>query len=86
MALTFAAFPRRIALAALSAALAALVWGDSGGAQVLTPDPAAADAAPNGGVYVSDSAVAVDKMALAARLEKLKEWSKSCLLYTSRCV
>ena len=38
-------------------------------------------AAPGGGVYVQDSAVAMDRIALAQRLENLKEWNKSADIY-----
>src|SRR5579859_5252896 len=33
------------------------------------------------GVYVRDSATAVEKLALAQKMEKLKEWAKSADLY-----
>lgn len=36
---------------------------------------------PLGGVYVHDSAIALDKMALAQRLERLQEWTKSSEIY-----
>jgi outer membrane protein assembly factor BamB len=42
-----------------------------------TPD----DAAPSSSVYVQDSAIALDRMALAQRMEGLKEWGKSAEIY-----
>src|SRR6476469_38256 len=36
---------------------------------------------PTQGVYVRDSAVAVEKFALAERMERLKEWAKSADVY-----
>src|SRR3954466_7454783 len=33
------------------------------------------------GVYVRDSAVAIEKLALAERMERLKEWDKSADVY-----
>src|SRR5262245_38266006 len=33
------------------------------------------------GVYVRDSAIAVEKLALAERMERLKEWDKSADVY-----
>src|SRR5438094_3248731 len=36
---------------------------------------------PKTGVYVRDSAVAIEKLALAERMERLKEWDKSADVY-----
>src|SRR3954469_21250217 len=38
-------------------------------------------AAPKQSVYVRDSAVAAEKLALAQRMERLKEWNKSADVY-----
>ena len=52
----------------------------AGGANVqIAPTPD--DAAPVSGVYVQDSAIALDRMALAQRMEGLKEWGKSAEIY-----
>jgi outer membrane protein assembly factor BamB len=51
------------------------------GQQDLIAPPAPSDAAPSSGVYVHDSAIAMDKIALAERLEGLKEWAKSADVY-----
>jgi hypothetical protein len=50
-------------------------------AQDLIAQAAPSDAAPSSGVYVHDSATAMDKIALAERLESLKEWAKSADVY-----
>jgi len=54
-------------------------------AQVLNPGDTGAAAMQDkqnaAGVYVQDSAVALDRLALAQRMEGLKEWSKSAQLY-----
>ena len=63
-----------IALACLCAALPAA-------AQNLVSPDITGDAAPSSGVYVHDSAIAMDKIALAERLENLKEWAKSADVY-----
>ncbi len=42
---------------------------------------AGADATDNSGVYVRDSAIALERLALAQRMERLKEWGKSADLY-----
>src|SRR2546423_1858350 len=43
------------------------------------PDPSRRD--PKQGVYVRDSAVAGEKLALAQRMERLKEWDKAADVY-----
>jgi hypothetical protein len=45
--------------------------------QPQAPDNAISGKESNQGVYVRDSAVAVDKFALAGRMEKLKDWNKA---------
>src|SRR4051794_38084666 len=55
-----------------------------GGVALLAGHPAPAD--PNDptqpqSVYVRDSAAAADQLALAARMERLKEWSKAADIY-----
>src|SRR3954452_20121342 len=45
----------------------------------LGPDPSRRD--PRQGVYVRDSAVAGENLALAQRLERLKEWDKAADVY-----
>src|SRR5688572_15261572 len=46
--------------------------------RMLGPDP---NRDPRFGVYVRDSAVASEKLALAERMERLKEWDKSADVY-----
>src|SRR4051812_32536868 len=46
--------------------------------RMLGPDPTRQ---PSAGVYVRDSAVAGEKLALAQRMERLKEWDKSADVY-----
>jgi outer membrane protein assembly factor BamB len=45
------------------------------------PADLSSQSAPIGGVYVNDSAVVMDKMALAARLQDQKDWNKSAEVY-----
>ena len=74
---------RKLTPAALALLSAATLVGPSAGlaqrAQPTADSVAAADA-PNG-VYVRDSAVAQEKLALAQRMERLKEWDKSADVY-----
>lgn len=73
------------------AALALLLQGSAALAQVVPPATQPADGGlnpdsfygkePTEGVYVRDSAGAVEKLALAQRMERLGEWAKSSDLY-----
>ncbi len=45
------------------------------------PQPAAETPDDSGGVYVRDSAIALEKLALARRMERLHEWGKSADVY-----
>jgi outer membrane protein assembly factor BamB len=67
----------------LSLAVAAVFLGATAAAQIPIPavvDPNA-DAPVQTGVSVDDSVLAVDRMALATRLEGEKEWNKSAEVY-----
>ena len=55
-------------------------WRNPGLAEVVAGDTTP-DGTPIGGVYVNDSAIALDKLALAQRLEEQKDWSKSAEVY-----
>src|SRR3954471_532859 len=60
--------------------MAVLIGGPAALAQrPLGPDPSRRD--PRQGVYVRDSAVAGEKLALAQRMERLKEWDKAADVY-----
>src|SRR3954471_9807273 len=60
--------------------MAVLIGGPAALAQrPLGPDPSRRD--PRQGVYVRDSAVAGEKLALAERMERLKQWDKSADVY-----
>jgi outer membrane protein assembly factor BamB len=62
--------------------IAAMLAAASGaGAQLALPAPDPANKDARQGVYVRDSAVAAEKLALAQRMERLKEWDKSADVY-----
>jgi len=77
----------RSLIAALVVLGASSVWGQMrvlvgpGMPQVVGGVPQGADQNPTGVVYVRDSAMAMEKLALARRMERLHEWGKSADVY-----
>jgi len=72
---------------ALAWLAASLAWGQArvfvgpGMPQVIGGVPQGAGQDPTGVVYVRDSAMAMEKLALARRMERLHEWGKSADVY-----
>ena len=57
----------------------AQIFINGGPNQLIMPAPAAVD--QSNGVYVRDSAIAMEKLALAKRMERAHEWNKSADVY-----
>src|ERR1043165_6001909 len=76
--------PCRFRLVILMIALSAAAASAQPGPMIIGPPPVEAPDGPRDprqGVYVRDSAVAAEKLALAERMERLKQWDKSADVY-----
>jgi len=77
----------RLLIAGLAWLAASSAWGQMrvlvapGMPQVVGGLPPGAEQNPTGVVYVRDSAIAMEKLALARRMERLHEWGKSADVY-----
>src|SRR5437868_4217994 len=77
--------PCRFRLVVLIVAITAAAASAQPGPMIIGPGPVEVPDAgprdPRQGVYVRDSAVAAEKLALAERMERLKQWDKSADVY-----
>ncbi|MGA2231204.1 MAG: PQQ-binding-like beta-propeller repeat protein [Tepidisphaeraceae bacterium] len=62
----------------LALLISSILWVGAAGQAI---DPQARDLSLSSGVFVSDSTIALDQIALARRLESQKEWTKSAEVY-----